>query len=155
MASSNEPVIVTPASMDASIAKLIISKSLSGAKLNSSLIILEETATIALDEALLLERPDAIGNVDSVFISKPKSSSLIPYLSKTFLTHKSIKSVLAPTSLKHLIVESIDFARHFILRPIPKADPKPVAIALIIVAEPGHLTFLIIISSHHKGFQLY
>ena len=29
------------------------------------------------------------------------------------------------------------------------------SIALMIVADPGHLTFLIIISSHHKEFQLY
>ena len=49
----------------------------------------------------------------------------------------------------------MDLASHSILRPIPKADPKPVAIALMIVADPGHLTFLILISSHHQEFQLY
>jgi hypothetical protein len=39
----------------------------------------------------------------------------------------------------------VDFASHIISNPIPKAEPNPVAIAFMIVAEPGDLTVFFII----------
>jgi hypothetical protein len=39
----------------------------------------------------------------------------------------------------------IDFASHLMSKPIPNAEPNPVAMALIIVAEPGDLTVFFIV----------
>jgi hypothetical protein len=58
--------------------------------------------------------------------------------------------VSAPTSLEQVIESEVDLASHSISNPIPNAEPKPVAIALIIVAEPGDLTVFFIIEPHHK-----
>ena len=82
---------------------MIISKSSRGVKLNSSAIILEVTLTTALDNALLLDNPDAIGSSDSVLKFIPKSSGEIPYFSKVFLAQISINVVGAPTSLEQVI----------------------------------------------------
>ena len=55
----------------------------------------------------------------------------------------------APTSLKQTIESLTVLASHSISNPIPNAEPKPVAIALIIVAEPGDLTIFFILLPHH------
>ena len=57
---------------------LMTSKSVKGFKSNSCEIISDVTLTIALDEALLLDSPDAIGNSDSVLNSTPNSFLSIP-----------------------------------------------------------------------------
>ena len=63
--------MVTPASSELSIPRLISSISLNGLRLKLLSINEDAAFTTALDKALLLDRPDPRGRLDSVLISMP------------------------------------------------------------------------------------
>ena len=70
-ASSKAPVIVTPASRDASIPMFIISISVNGSRQNSLATKAAVAITTALDKALLEESPEPKGKLDFVLTSIP------------------------------------------------------------------------------------
>ena len=92
---------------------------------------------------VVITGPTAVGKTElSLQMAKLLSSPVISADSRQMFRQMTIGTA-APTSEEQLTPRLENLASASIPRPIPNAEPNPVEIALIIVAEPEEKTVLL------------